>query len=640
MPPTQVNPNDPNVIALSKALAQHESSMNPNAVGDAGTSHGIAQWQSGTWKAEAKDVLGDENAPMSLQNQKAVLQTTVAEWKAQGLNPAQIAAKWNSGSPDGWENKIGTTTINGQQVHYDVPKYVKSVTDLYQQYKGQGGYNPQPFSNPSPGLVDYSGAGEQASAQTKQPISVGSIAQGGLNILNQAEKPFIGLAAAPFQGIARAMGQPDPFATGIGGGKPGVQVDPLAQTAGGIAEQQAGNAAQVGSYFVPGGEGVIPTIAGGAASGLLQGAGNAMSQQQNLTDVATQGGEGALVGGGTAGALAGVGGLLSKGGESLTGEGTKKAVQGLKDAYGSALNLNASERGFESRSGKDLAQVLMDAQAPLGRNANGTLDASLAIPKLEAALTPLNAKANAIVTAPGLNTDSKNFIPLATVQDAVTSAIKNSSIDSLAKETSLKNLDKLFGATRREYGDIVSPQVAEKIKQGLQNTDFKKALTTSDALQSNVTYLASNEMRKSLEQALSGTPAGAEYGALNQQRSALVDAIKRLTKLDGTRLIKGGRLGNTAGGIVGAITGASSGLGSLGALAGDYFGTKAAEFLNNPATKIGIENLKVGASKVPAGLLGKAAKPVGKTLSTGGNILQKSARPAGLITNLIASQSQ
>ncbi len=215
------------------------------------------------------------------------------------------------------------------------------------------------------------------------------------------------------------------------------------------------------------------------------------------------------------------------------------------------------------------------------------------------------------------------------------SAIKKSAIDSEEKELSLANLERLFEATKREYGDVLSPQVAEKVKQGLQNTVFRKALSTSDALQGNVKYLASNEFRKAIEAALKGTQEGKEYGALNMQRSDLIDAIKRLTKLDGVRTIKGGRLGGMAGGLVGSIAGAASGAGTLGALAGDYFGGKAADFLNNPATKIGIEKAKVGLSKVAPGVAGVAGKPVGKALTGVGNLLKKGARPAGLMSNLL-----
>lgn len=144
------NPNDPDVINLSKAIFKRESGGNFDAVGDAGTSHGAGQWQPGTWKSQAKQVLGNEAAEMTPENQKAVIQGSVAIDKANGLNPAQIAAKWNSGSPTGWENKIGTTTINGQQIKYNVPQYVKDVTDYYQQFKVESGQQVADTSIPEP----------------------------------------------------------------------------------------------------------------------------------------------------------------------------------------------------------------------------------------------------------------------------------------------------------------------------------------------------------------------------------------------------------------------------------------------------------------------------------------------------------
>lgn len=139
MNPQGVNPNDPDVIDLARAIINRESGGDFNAVGDAGTSHGVAQWQDATWKAQAQTVLGDPNAPKTPENQKAVLQASIAIDKAAGLNPAQIAAKWNSGQPDGWENKVGSKVINGQVVHYNVPAYVKHVTDEYQRLKMERG---------------------------------------------------------------------------------------------------------------------------------------------------------------------------------------------------------------------------------------------------------------------------------------------------------------------------------------------------------------------------------------------------------------------------------------------------------------------------------------------------------------------
>lgn len=131
-------PLDPNVVALSKAMIQHESAGNFNAKGKSGE-YGAAQWQEPTWNAEAKKYLGyvpkwgtDEMTP---DVQKAVLYSHINDLKTQGLNPAQIAAQHNSGTSSNWENKVGT---NSYGVKYDVPAYVKSVTDLYQSYKQQG----------------------------------------------------------------------------------------------------------------------------------------------------------------------------------------------------------------------------------------------------------------------------------------------------------------------------------------------------------------------------------------------------------------------------------------------------------------------------------------------------------------------
>jgi len=128
---------DQDAINLAKAIRQKESGGNFNATGDAGTSKGGYQWQPATWKEHAKKVLGNENAQMTPENQNAVAYGVIKSWKDKGLNPAQIAAKWNSGSESGWEKKVGVNVINGQQIKYNVPKYVKEVTDNYQSLKAQ-----------------------------------------------------------------------------------------------------------------------------------------------------------------------------------------------------------------------------------------------------------------------------------------------------------------------------------------------------------------------------------------------------------------------------------------------------------------------------------------------------------------------
>lgn len=142
----ETQPLDPQAVTLAKSIMHVESGGNFNAKGASGES-GAAQWRPATWKDHAKEILGDPDSPMTPENQKAVLYSIIKKDKDAGLNPAQIAAKWNSGSPKNWEQKTG---VNSMGVEYDVPSYVKKVTDQYHSTKETGGYKTQPvFSKPT-----------------------------------------------------------------------------------------------------------------------------------------------------------------------------------------------------------------------------------------------------------------------------------------------------------------------------------------------------------------------------------------------------------------------------------------------------------------------------------------------------------
>lgn len=171
---------DPQVIALAKAIRQTESNNNFTQAGKSGE-FGAYQWMPDTWKAHAKTALGDENAEMTPSNQNAVAYVTIKQWRDQGLNPAQIAAKWNSGSEANWESKVGT---NAKGVAYDVPAYVKKVTDAYQMFKPQGGANPlgvqsAQASTGTPG-AQQSGGPSFAYSPTDNPLTSGAKAIGNL----------------------------------------------------------------------------------------------------------------------------------------------------------------------------------------------------------------------------------------------------------------------------------------------------------------------------------------------------------------------------------------------------------------------------------------------------------------------------
>lgn len=367
-----MNPNDPDVIALSKAIFQHESGGDFNAVGDAGTSHGAGQWQPATWKAQAHDVLGDPNAPMTPDNQKAVIQVSIAKDKASGLNPAQIAAKWNSGQPDGWENKIGTTTINGQQVKYNVPAYVKAVTDLYHQNKGATGnsqaYNPKPFSNPeNPGQFDFSGA------QTPQQPEHSGFFQGlaqdfhGTNPDNlgtqlETAAKGVGNFLAPSVGDAYHLIKGDntktklQLAGDLGSTAlsaatliPGVGEGAMALKAG-LTGAKAVEGAAVAAKTAPS---IVGGIAKNGALGAAFGASGALGAgETDPTKIA----ESTAIGAGTGGALGAATGALSKAAEALP----QRLVQGvIKNS-----NPDVAQYALTKKMGSP-AQMLRESDASL-----------------------------------------------------------------------------------------------------------------------------------------------------------------------------------------------------------------------------------------------------------------------------------
>lgn len=218
---------DVQALALTKAIRKSEGADYKNTTGDAGTSSGAYQFQPDTWKGYAKEVLGDENAPLTEENQNAVAYTKIKGWKDSGMGPAEIAAKWNHGSEKGWENLVGDRQINGQTVHYDTPGYVKkTIANFHQIYPQETQkYNPQSQENKSLTFADIPKSGTETN-QDKGflgDLATGDFKGAGMNalkggegLLNKIASPFVGLAAAPVQAIAKGLGQPDPYAQGIG----------------------------------------------------------------------------------------------------------------------------------------------------------------------------------------------------------------------------------------------------------------------------------------------------------------------------------------------------------------------------------------------------------------------------------------
>lgn len=126
---------DPTIVALTRAIKKNETGTGDtyNLVPGADGERGAYQFLPSTWKTWAGKHLGDENAPMTMENQNKVAYAQVKEYKDAGYNPGQIASLWNSGKSDPTGN-VGTSKGGAS---YDTPTYVQNVYKDYLSYKGE-----------------------------------------------------------------------------------------------------------------------------------------------------------------------------------------------------------------------------------------------------------------------------------------------------------------------------------------------------------------------------------------------------------------------------------------------------------------------------------------------------------------------
>lgn len=293
-----LNNIDKDALRLARSIGLAESGQNgkPNyrAVGDNGTSKGAYQFQEATWKNYAKQVLGDSNSQMTPENQDKVAYGMVKKWKDSGKKPAQIASMWNAGEgrPDAYISHRGTTTINGKQIQYDTPAYAKKVHKYYQEMGAQNPQNRPSVNQPNP---------IQASTMQTSPVQeekkgglLNTLARGGAKVLNAVAEPFVGLASIPVQaGVAKynkinnlwdGKDVEDPYKKGISSFA-GTKMD----VSGLSLKEKAGDAIQVGSYFIAPKSLVL--------AGAMTGGGSAMSDDASLTETLVSTGLGTVTGG-------------------------------------------------------------------------------------------------------------------------------------------------------------------------------------------------------------------------------------------------------------------------------------------------------------------------------------------------------
>lgn len=244
-PPAQQNGQqlDQHVVALAKAIRQHESGNRP--VAGASGEGGRYQFMPDTWKSGAQKYLGDPNAPMTLENENTVAYSKIKEWKDAGYTPPQIASMWNSGSPN-WEGKVG---VNKYGVKYDTPSYVRNVYANYQKFKPQGQENqPLPDQNTEPvqneGILSRIGnfAGDVVKGAV-QPIA--EVATTGLNLADAVGN----LVSGDMEGVNKSLDQKRyvPFLGDVKSAFTGNE------STGEAAKKVAGYGLEIGSNLIPGG---------------------------------------------------------------------------------------------------------------------------------------------------------------------------------------------------------------------------------------------------------------------------------------------------------------------------------------------------------------------------------------------------
>lgn len=116
---------DPKITKIVRAIREVESGGNYNAKGKSGE-FGAYQFMPSSWKQWAGEFLGDQNAPMSKENQNQVAYKKIESLAKAGHSPDQIVSIWNSGQPK-YEGKVG---VNKYGVAYDVPAYVRKVMSI------------------------------------------------------------------------------------------------------------------------------------------------------------------------------------------------------------------------------------------------------------------------------------------------------------------------------------------------------------------------------------------------------------------------------------------------------------------------------------------------------------------------------
>lgn len=629
---------DERAVNVARAIRRKESNGNYNAVGDAGTSHGAYQWQPGTWKAHAAEAGVDAN-DFSPKNQDIVAYRVIKNRIDKGYGIPEIAAEWNSGDKNKWQNHAGTTVINGQTIQYDTPKYAHEVNDYYQQIKQMSGGGQSQASPVEKQKEELRAQGQPVSTQEdrSKPTFVGGILRGALKLPARIGASLLGLGEG-----ALALGGSKDAAEGLDKlAREGIKSDYLGtvrpigftnDTGEGMNLKDTLGAGLEGASYLTGGGGVasvakqgikglvkqgaIQGAKSGAVTGALGGTGMALQEGKTTGQSLFEGAAGGVAGGVLGGVLGGAGGAISKakgfvgkgaqavGLSKVDDEAVTKAEKEIAAEYERALPLTAKQKTKEKirsdKFGENTFDTLAKQRIELKQNPDGTinpevLDSIDEVSENFAKAADFAKKSeNAYFNLDEVQKNAFKYIDdkiqSATARKAAKAKIQNEISDILSEGAPFeKNVN---------GENIVKSDIMERLRQiGNAWTPYNSA--DPERIGASTGYALADAVRDQVEK--EGTFAS--YRALNKEWGKIIHAKKTMQDI-----VASGKRIKTMGGLSGEIArkvltgglGLHSG-GITGLILAEMGGDLAARVLTDPSLRTSLERavIRNSESKLP-----------------------------------------
>lgn len=558
---------DQDVVNLTKAIRQVESSKNPTARGASGE-FGYYQFMPGTWAETTRKYKGApvpvEQATPELQNEMAYRQ--VKEWKDAGYNPGQIASMWNAGPGKPNAYKEGWRGTNDQGVQYDTPAYAEKVAKEYQALKtgtaggvqqipqltGHG-LQPTPVAHAAP-----------VSQETPQPAPKGDFLDQLTNVVTsifpgkqvgESIGTLLGYGVSKMQGTDENYDLSAPTPLQVAGdvaqgaltvGLPGVgrSTGLLANTVGGKAIPALAPAKTA-----------LGTLGRTTALGAGIGAAGGVAEGDDLAGIAQRTAVGGALGGVLGVPAAGLKGLANLKDPGHIIQNRVKELTKLEDSYSTVRKVTANAR----KNGIDPSKIL--AETDLLRNAvddTGTIRTQNAIQELNDFIKPQEDVISKLLYREG------KTIPLDDVEKALKSAVNSSGLQGGALVRALKNVD----------DDIAGYALKADKARNVPASLIHEAKVDKYA---NINYLnpeskrADKVIAKALKEMVEELLETGDAKALNKELQTHYSVLNLLEKLDGKK-VQGGKLGKYFAQTVGSIVG--SHFGPLGSIVGAEAGGK------------------------------------------------------------------